>query len=358
MDYINYLAPISLYRSAHTTVCDNATLTDFMLLGKQYAPQQIAYRTLKASAAQETDPDQRKRIDDAAKRYKSENFPAATLSGLFDAHKRSKSTLIQHSGWMCIDIDDHFYSRDSSGAVREYTQSLEDVPAKLSKLPWVSYAAHSVGGVGYYALIPLAKMPIDGMSIIESHEWYFDCLVQEFAQMGVSIDPACRDVTRLRFCSYDPNPVVRRPPSQTQFYHGVAGFESRNERNARLAEESRRYAMAQRNASRAKSDQDWSLKNIDECCTKMERLGINLCESYDDWRSMGLSLAAHFGESGSSFFHRISRMSSKYNASNTDKFYASFLRTVSGSSSSGRSISILTAYKMFADAGISFMSNK
>lgn len=357
MNNINFFAPISLYRSANTTVCEQSSITDFMLLGKQYAPHQTAYRTLKQSASEAPTQDERTRAADAAKRYKSEHFPAATLSGLFARDKRSKATLIQHSGWICIDIDDHFYAKDSTGQKREYTQCLDDVPDKLRELPWVSYAAHSVGGVGYFALIPLAQMPLPDMSITDSHEWYFDCLAQEFSQMGITIDPACRDITRLRFCSYDPEPIVRRPPNQTECYCGVAGFESRNARNARLAEEARRLEMARRQAERAKNDKDYAYKNIDECCTKMERLGINLCESYEDWRSMGLSLASHFGDAGRDFFHRISRMSGKYNASNTDKFYASFLRTVSGSSQSGRSISILTAYKMFADANISFMSH-
>ena len=177
--------------------------------------------------------------------------------------------------------------------------------------------------------------------------------------MGISIDPACRDVTRLRFCSYDPAPIVRRPPSDTETYHGIMGFESKQARKARLADEARHAELVRRSAERAMTDREWSFKNMEVLCEQMEQLHVNLCESYEDWRSMGCSLASHFGDEGRGFFHRISSMSGKYNASDTDRFYNSFIRTVSGSVKDGKNpITISTAYKMFAAAHINFKPNR
>lgn len=339
---IDYYVPISVYTSARDSRSGRAMgLAEFMNLGKEYAPTIMAYRTLKASVRelkehadqktnllnshQETlalgynplDPDglreylciQRRckvlrreievlQQDIARGSAEADNMkrglPAATLSGLFQP-TRAERNLVSHSGFICIDIDDHFNRKDSQGRNVSYPQSLDAVPSVLASLPWVSYAAHSVGGVGYYALIALG--PLDA---VHTHKWYFECLEEEFLQYGLVIDPACSDVTRLRILSYDNAPYrnARAVP-----YMGRTNFIGRAERERR-AEEARRQALAASHRDRLRQNPDDPLRDAELCVSQIEQRALDITESYDQCIKLGRSLYS-LGDSGLFLWQRI-----------------------------------------------------
>lgn len=371
---MNYDVKISVYMSAKDNRGVPMPLADFMRLGKErYAAEILAYRSMKKTLAEkreqqaawqerrdelladierernplggEDTPEvnqlkleleradkaienlaqEIKRAKEYADRQKTK-FPAATLSGLFSP-TRAKSNLVQHSGFICIDIDDHYEI-----SKKVYYQPLDGIADVLRSLPYVLYAAHSVGGVGYFALIPLG--PIDEA---RTHEWYFDSLREEFAQLGIVIDPACRDTTRLRFCSYDPSPI--RNASAIP-YMGRTSFESRNARQERLANERRRIAAEEYRQHQMRNDPDRDRRYVSICVDMIDRRHVNVAEDYDTWKKVGLSLAGAFREDGRMFFHIISRQSAKYNESDCDKAYNHFIKNANGSISLGTLFSI------------------
>lgn len=122
------------------------------------------------------EPDKNKR--DELKKW----LPCITASGLFE--KRNEPGLIKHSGFIALDFD-----------------KCEPQEAKqlLAKIKNVFYAGLSASGRGVWALIPL-KHP-------QHHKLHFKALEADFKAMGLIIDPACKDVCRLRFYSYDPDPI-------------------------------------------------------------------------------------------------------------------------------------------------------
>ena len=373
---LNFDVRISVYKSAFDHTGTEMSLAAFMRLGKeQYYGDIIAYRTLKESIRElkaartcyqteldelatyikknknpfggEDTPDVVKakadmenvrfsvaglesRIDAASKQADAHKrkLPCATLSGRF-VPTRGKSNLVEHSGFICVDIDDHYEERDSNGEMRSYTQNTAGVPELLRQLPFVLYASHSVGGVGYFALIPLG--PIDEG---HTHEWYFDRLKEEFQLYGIVIDRACRDVTRLRFCSYDSNPIRN---AQAVPFLGQQRFVSRNERK-RQEEEAKRQALIE--AMRAKrryessSDAD-TFRQLDRLVDKIVGRNINTTKGYQEWSRVGLLLASALGEDGRSYFHRLSAMDKSYNHSDSDKKYDLCLKTNGGKSKIG-----------------------
>lgn len=373
---LNFDVRISVYKSAFDHTGTEMSLAAFMRLGKeQYYGDIIAYRTLKESIRElkdartcyqteqeelatyikenenpfggEDTPDVVKakadmenvrfsvaglesRIDAASKQADAHKrkLPCATLSGRFSP-TRGKSNLVEHSGFICVDIDDHYEERDSNGEMRSYTQNMAGVPELLRQLPFVLYASHSVGGVGYFALIPLG--PIDEE---HTHEWYFDRLKEEFQLYGIVIDRACRDVTRLRFCSYDADPIRN---AQAVPFLGQQRFVSRNERK-RQEEEAKRQALIE--AMRAKrryessSDAD-TFRQLDRLVDKIVGRNINTTKGYQEWSRVGLLLASALGENGRSYFHRLSAMDKSYNHSDSDKKYDLCLKTNGGKSKIG-----------------------
>lgn len=117
-------------------------------------------------------------------KYQRDQFkkqlPAITPSGIFT--ERKKSCLVQHSGLIAFDIDN-------------IGDSASDIKAALSEIPNIAYCGLSVSGQGLWGLIPISNA--------DKHEAHFRAIELAFAGIGITIDRACKDVSRLRFYSYD-----------------------------------------------------------------------------------------------------------------------------------------------------------
>lgn len=128
------------------------------------------------------------------------SLPQATISGVFSP-TRAKNNLSQHSGLICVDID----AKDNPD-ILDWKTLKQD----LSVLPQIAYCALSVSGKGLFLVIPL-RYP-------EKHLQQFRQLQIDFRKMGIMIDSACSDITRLRCLSYDEHPIINE---NATLYEGV-----------------------------------------------------------------------------------------------------------------------------------------
>ena len=80
----------------------------------------------------------------------------------------------------------------------------ETLKQDLSVLPQIAYCALSVSGKGLFLVIPL-RYP-------EKHLQQFHQLQIDFRKMGIMIDSACSDITRLRCLLYDEHPIIKKTP--------------------------------------------------------------------------------------------------------------------------------------------------
>lgn len=80
---------------------------------------------------------------------------------------------------------------------------------------------------------------------------------------------------------------------------------------------------------------------------RIEAASIDIAPNYADWRDLGFALADALGESGRSYYHRLSSFYSGYNQSETDKQFNACL------ASHGHGITIKTLYHLAKSAGIS-----
>ena len=102
-----------------------------------------------------------------------------------------------------------------------------------------------------------------------------------------------------------------------------------------------------KNSSSAANNEQYSTPlQVQEVCSKLSSSGICLTDDYADWVEIGFALANELGESGRSFFHELSRTSSKYDAAECDKKYDNCLRTGNGS------VTIATFFQRAKDAGV------
>lgn len=85
---------------------------------------------------------------------------------------------------------------------------------------------------------------------------------------------------------------------------------------------------------------------VDIIISRIEAAFTDITTSYTDWLNVGFAFASEFGESGRTFFHRVSRFYTGYTKADTDKQYDQCLR------SQGHGITIRTFFHMAKEAGI------
>lgn len=216
------------------------------------------------------------------------SLPQATISGVFFP-TRAKNSLSQHSGLICVDID----AKDNPDIL-----DWEKLKQNLSVLPQIAYCALSVSGKGLFVIIPL-RYP-------QKHLLQFRQLRMDFSKMGIVIDQACSDITRLRCLSYDEHPIINE---NATLYEGV------------YVEKPKYHSFHPYLIYKGEN----TLSDVAACCRKINERGIDITTSYDDWLKVGCALAT-LGENGRSLFHICSQQNAKYNAAKTDKMFTDLLR--------------------------------
>lgn len=178
---------------------------------------------------------------------------------------------------------------------------LQGLRATLESLPWVYYAGLSVSGNGMFAVIPLDN------DDYKKHPLFFDALNAEMHELGYDVDKNCRDITRLRYYSYDPNPYWNK---NCELYRLPEGWDEQVDDDFEFEElEPKEISNDER---------------LEQYVREWERKKVPL-DDYGDWMTIGMALSGQ-GENGRNAFHRVSRFSGKYNPKETDKSFDGFVR--------------------------------
>ena len=264
---------ISFYSNVEDNVGTEISLRDFLFCD-QYKEQIEHIRSIQDEKIQ--------------KRLKLQ-LPLATISGTF-APIRKAENLVTHSNLLCIDID----KKDNMGV-----DWFDDLKHEWHNIPQILYAGRSIRGKGWFAIFRIAYP--------DKHKAQFEALQRDFVSSGLVIDKACKDVSRMRFISYDPEPYVNE---NATLYNKV------------WVEPKPTY----HNTSTYCGGDD--IEQVEKCCHIIADRGIDITATYDDWFHVGAALAS-LGERGRSLFHLVSSQNAKYKASETDKKFNNLLRNVS-----------------------------
>lgn len=86
--------------------------------------------------------------------------------------------------------------------------------------------------------------------------------------------------------------------------------------------------------------------DIETIARRIETAATDIAANYADWRDLGFALADALGESGRSYYHRLSCFYPQYNQTETDKQYNSCLKA------HGHGVTIKTMYHLAKTAGV------
>jgi len=199
---------------------------------------------------------------------------AVTPSGKFK--KQGKEGLETHSGIICIDID----AKDNEGVDVLAIRQDEHL-----------YALHqSAGGQGYAAYYRIeADRHLDAFFALEKR------LADRY---HIIVDPACKDVSRLRFVSFDPDAFITDKP--------VPVFKT---------------YLPKAKAAPAPKFYPHGEHDVEHILQQIEGKRIDLTDSYADWVKIGFAIVSKYHEQGADLFHRVSAISPKYNPEACDRKY-------------------------------------
>ena len=251
-----------------------------------------------------TNPDQIK----AAKKQ----VPAVSPSCIFTG-KHSSANVKEHTGILCLDLDGKENPRIAQPAARARVYADQ-----------FTFAGHvSVSGSGICLYVQIEP---------EQHEAAFLQLEVYFRQAwGVITDPQCKNVSRLRFASYDP--AVYRNTEARPFITRKQRFNKDRQR-------------ARRSVDRPPF-QD-SGQYFEEILSQILAAGFDLTGSHADWVKVGFAIASGYGEAGRQYFHELSQFHPQYKPAETDRQFTRCLQTrVAG-------VTISTFFYMAKQAGFTF----
>ena len=279
---------IGYYSNVRDNVGTEISLRDFLFCNK-YKEQIEHIRSIK---------------DEDVQKSLKKQLPLATISGTF-APIRQADNLVTHSNLLCIDID----KKDNMDV-----DWFDDLKYEWCNIPQILYAGHSIRGKGWFVIFHIAYP--------QKHEAQFEALQQDFFRVGLIIDETCKDVSRMRCISYDPEPYVNEDatlytkvwvePKPT--YHSSCTYSSKK------------------------------MEQVERCCQEIARRGIDITADYNNWFRVGAALAS-LGEPGRSLYHLVSSQNEKYSASETDKKFDNLLRNV-------KRIKIGTFFRICSEHGI------
>ncbi|MBF2707443.1 BT4734/BF3469 family protein [Flavobacterium soyangense] len=223
------------------------------------------------------------------------NLPGITPSGTFS--KRKGDSLVKHSGFICIDID----SGDNPG-VTDFA-NLRD---QLKNILNIAYVSLSVSGNGVFCLIPLM--------FADKHKEHFEALKICFEKIGIIIDTACGDVTRLRGYSYDANAYFN--PDAKVFNQYIDYMT--------IVEQS--LPENQYSNTDIKKSESYTKRKVLEIIAQIQNTSTDITERYEQWIQIGCALANEFGEEGRELFHLVSKNHQEYHPVKTDNLFNPLLQ--------------------------------
>lgn len=214
-----------------------------------------------------------------------------TPSGIFES-KRKSENLSVYSNLIILDID----NLDS-----EKLNLLFD-KIKSSEFTFACFKSPSHQGL---------KILVRSDNQAHQHLEAFNEIKSFYENLlDIQIDPTGKDISRLCFFSWDPN---------LYYNENSKIFKT----NAFMIED-----------------------EIEVLIQEIEKNRIDITGSYENWRNIGFALCNSLGESGRSYFHRLSSINSKYNKNESDIQYTNCLK------SNGSGISLKTLFYLAKNAGV------
>ena len=221
------------------------------------------------------------------KEYSSrkKSLPAYTPSATYKGGRKMEF-MQEYTGFIILDLD------------KIPDSQLLTIKTAATAIPYTYACFISPGNNGLKILIRTDAKLINHAAVFNELKIRYESM------LNFPIDPSGKDVTRLCFFSYDPELYFN--PSSEIF--------------------STRTTMI-----------DTDINNVVD---QLEQRQLDITNDYSNWIKIGFALTGALGEGGREYFHRISRLSSKYESATCDKQFDKCLKA-NGSGTTAKTLFFL-----------------
>lgn len=251
-------------------------------------------------------------IDPEQIKEAKKQVPAVSPSCIFTGRHKG-ANVKEHTGILCLDIDGSKNPDIAQPAARARVYADQ-----------YTFAGHvSVSGSGICLYVQIEP---------EQHEAAYLQLEAYYRQAwGVITDPACKNVSRLRFVSYDP--AVYRNTEARQFITRKQRF-NKDRQQARHSVD--RPAV------------QGSGQHFEAILSQILAARYDLTGTQYDWVRVGFAIADGYNEGGRQYFHELSQFHPKYKQAETDGQFTKCLKKRVGGVTMG------TFFYMAEQAGFTY----
>lgn len=276
---------------------------------------------------------------DMRRQYKSKMFDYVTFSGQFTY--RSASNFVAHTALFCFDFD-HLQSQVQYDLLR---QLLIDDPYLRTILLFRSPSGDGMKWVVESPLYePLGLLPniyVRKQDIVENHKKIYTSIATYIEQTyGVKPDKTS-DVSRACYLPYDPDCYHQFPLGIPQPDNYIKILE-----RCRAKQEAQAPKLNGQNGQYGQNGQVGFGSDvhatIEKMVTSIEQRHLDITADYNQWVKIGFAIANALGASGSGYFHRISQYHPRYDYDQTERLYASCLRSNNGSVTLGTLVYLMS----------------
>lgn len=233
------------------------------------------------------------RYKDSLDKADKEKIPCITVSSSF-TNKRNLQNIENKLPFICLDVDR--YSKSKKKASNDCVDMLL-VKEMFMNHPSCYYCGHSLSGDNVYAIMHIYNP--------EKLDKYFAYFEKKLSLRGINIDASCKDYTRLRFFSHDPE-AFYNPEAKPLRIEKIAAKGGANEGQ-------KEYAKSQ-----GYIDNE---QKVDKIIGEIKKYSIDITSVYEDWIKIAGALNSEFGENGRDFFHAISQFHPDYEFKKCDLKY-------------------------------------
>lgn len=245
--------------------------------------------------------------NESDKKTRKLNMPNFTATGTFT--ERNNNSLEMPSGLISIDFDD---------IPIDELQAFKTIICN-DKFSFASFI--SVSGNGLCVLVKIDFNRFND-SFLGLQSYYFN-------QYAMIIDPACKDLSRSRIVSYDP-----------ELYENVNSNEFKDY-----------FKVNKKHVEQQSECLHW-----DDNFTKLLfSISSDICSNYQEWFRCGMAIANQYGDSGLEYFQHISKFRNSSKANFADQILKQYQYCLS---SNDKSISIGTFYYLIKKAGYKIIDEK
>lgn len=225
-------------------------------------------------------------------RRDKEKIPCVTISAAFNK-KRNLNDIKHKNKLICIDVDRFSKSKKNKSNI---CADMTLVKELFSQHPCTYYAGYSCSG-GYHGVYAIIRI-YDENDLLGC----FNYFKRKFAHIGLNIDNACKDYTRLRFFSVDKEAYLNK---DAKYYKVQKEPEAKPE----LPKSAPKQTFKDDKDKKELSNEE----KVHLICEQVKSSGIDITSSYEDWTKIGAALNNEFGELGASWFHILSKNHPDYN---------------------------------------------